>query len=102
MARPCLVCGRLADGPRCPTHELAYRAPYRDPAYKRYRKEVQAGVHGPCVDCGAWTRLTVDHVVPKAAGGGNDGNLTVRCAPCNRAKSSGFVPPREQIGRAHV
>lgn len=34
-------------------------------------------------------QVTLDHVVPRSAGGGNHGaNLVVACRPCNVARSS--------------
>lgn len=43
-----------------------------------------------CRRCGSGERLTVDHRVPRALGGG-DGqeNLQTLCEPCNQAKGAG-------------
>ncbi|WP_207974577.1 HNH endonuclease [Parafrankia sp. BMG5.11] len=36
--------------------------------------------------------LTADHVTPVAAGGREDGPLTVRCRACNSAKGARVAP----------
>lgn len=42
----------------------------------------------PCSYCGGGGG-TVDHIIPRSAGGGNTWeNLTGACEPCNRARSS--------------
>ncbi len=41
-----------------------------------------------CVWCGTTERLHIDHLIPRAKGGGNDvANLQVLCERCNLAKS---------------
>lgn len=51
--------------------------------------------------------ITLDHYIPRAAGGSNDlGNLRPSCFPCNNWKadrvplSDGSLPPKEQKARA--
>jgi len=42
---------------------------------------------GRCLQCGSTDNLTVDHIVPKAAGGTNDpSNLRTLCGSCNSAR----------------
>jgi hypothetical protein len=42
-----------------------------------------------CRHCNGHIDLSVDHIVPWAAGGGNDDdNLQVLCVPCNRKKGA--------------
>lgn len=44
-------------------------------------------VYGPCDYCGDWLADTVDHVIPRAAGGrDNPSNLVSACRACNTAK----------------
>lgn len=51
----------------------------------RYRIMERDGFQ--CVVCGAQTKLTMDHIVPQSAGGGNeDDNLQTLCRPCNTSK----------------
>src|SRR3954462_6133314 len=41
-----------------------------------------------CQYCGATSRLTVDHVVPRSRGGGTSWeNMVTSCAPCNPRKA---------------
>jgi 5-methylcytosine-specific restriction endonuclease McrA len=49
-----------------------------------------------CQYCGATTRLTIDHVVPKCRGGGDTWeNLVVACSSCNTKKGNTLL---EQTG----
>jgi 5-methylcytosine-specific restriction endonuclease McrA len=42
-----------------------------------------------CVHCGADEDLTIDHIIPVAAGGTDDpANLQVLCRRCNSAKGA--------------
>lgn len=42
-----------------------------------------------CVRCGSQDDLTVDHITPVSAGGGNDlSNLQTLCRPCNSKKGA--------------
>lgn len=78
-----------SDGQRCEFHKRRFEAVYRDPVYKRVRERAQEGRLGPCVDCGTWLELTVDHKMPVCRGGGNQlWNLVVRCRRCNRSKGT--------------
>lgn len=45
-----------------------------------------------CVACQADDRLTIDHIVPKCLGGGNNyENLQTLCEPCNGAKADQVI-----------
>jgi 5-methylcytosine-specific restriction endonuclease McrA len=73
VSRPCLVCGVVTQGSRCPAHQrpgAAHKAAYNDTAYRRARAVVRAT--GPaCWLCGRPGADTLDHVTPLAAGGAN-------------------------------
>lgn len=99
LPKPCTVigCPELAGaGPRCAGHEKAYqrvrnaqvgRQAYTDPLYRQRRREVRQGLWGPCVDCGTYDDLTIDHRDPLHAGGANTpNNWVVRCRRHNSAK----------------
>ena len=44
-----------------------------------------------CSQCGTHTNLTIEHVVPKAIGGGNNlSNLKLLCEPCNQSNGKEF------------
>lgn len=102
--RPCLDCGiltRNASG-RCDPHQAArnrarnqkrqqqpQRRAYDDTDYRAARRHARAGNYGPCVDCGRWDDLTLDHVIPLILGGRNHpSNWVVRCRPCNSSKGA--------------
>lgn len=101
--RPCLDCGRLSSGSRCPDHARVIarrttrakrqRRPYT--AAERDRRAAAVAAHRATYGdwCPGWRRpahyatdLTADHVVAVAAGGREDGALGVLCRPCNGAK----------------
>lgn len=98
--RKCLDCPDLTRNPKgrcrpCQQREdhkrnaLPGRQAYQDPAYKRIRSAVLRGQYGPCVDCGTYDDLTVDHRIPLAQGGTNAwSNLVVRCRACNSRKGT--------------
>lgn len=93
MNRPCLSCGELIPtGSYCAAHT---------PQYARKKNTTARGygfawqlkaahylkTHTQCVWCGAAKDLTVDHIVPKAAGGGDEEtNLQTLCRTCNSRK----------------
>ena len=69
------------------------RPPYNDPRWVVLKARVLAA--GRCAWCGATRRLTVDHILPLAAGGkSNWHNLQCLCRPCNQAKGdqTGIFP----------
>ena len=100
LPRPCCVhgCPALSAGgtSRCDRHERLYqkirnaqvgRKAYVDPLYRQRRREVRQGQWGPCVDCGTFEDLTIDHRQPLSAGGPNTpDNWVVRCRRHNAAK----------------
>lgn len=50
-----------------------------------------------CRECGSEEELTIDHIIPKAAGGTNaQKNLQVLCSPCNNAKAD-MVPEKVKL-----
>lgn len=57
-----------------------------DHAWRRLKRDVLA--IGRCAHCGKTDDLTVDHIIPLAAGGSNDRrNLQCLCQACNHAKA---------------
>ncbi len=55
---------------------------------RRYRARIEAGLER-CRWCDSDERLTFDHIVPIARGGGNGmDNATILCQPCNLRKSA--------------
>lgn len=99
--RTCLGCGALTRNPagRCRTcqqardrarNQLLHRRAYTDADYRIARRDARAGRYGPCVDCGTFDDLTLDHVQPLILGGRNHpSNWAVRCRPCNSRKGAG-------------
>jgi len=98
--RPCLDCGALSAGSRCPGCTSA-RARVRDEvrgssaargydaAHRRRRAELLPQAYGqPCARCGAvmlpGQGLDLDHVVPIAHGGRDEAKVMVH-AHCNRS-----------------
>lgn len=98
--RPCLDCGLLtrnASG-RCDYHQRArertrnaqpHRQAYTDADYRTARRHARSGHYGPCVTCGSWDDLTLDHVQPLILGGRNHpSNWVVLCRSCNSRKGA--------------
>lgn len=115
--KPCGVCGVLVrDGSsRCIQHQHAPR--YVDErrgsrhqrgygaAWDRQRKVILNRDGGLCVPCRTAGRVTqaqaVDHIVPKAQGGGDDeANLQSICHACHRVKSAREGRQVQASGRA--
>lgn len=101
--RPCLTCGRLSTGNRCPTHTRTHQVqqqrhkrtirPYTRQQQERRAQAVQAWVQANGYWCPGWRRpaheshdLTADHIHAVAAGGSEHGPLQVLCRSCNAAK----------------
>lgn len=91
----CIDCGALADGTRCGDCEARLNRDRGSPQSRGYtrRWSNQAKVlkrrQPTCTACGTAVDLTVDHIVPKYAGGGDDpSNCDVLCRPCNSAKGT--------------
>lgn len=97
--KPCLDCGTLSQRTRCPKCSAAQLQakrvcrPYTYTERKRRAAAVAAhrAAHGDW--CPGWGRpahassdLTADHTLAVAAGGREDGPLSVLCRVCNGAK----------------
>ena len=67
------------------------------PTNKNWRKEIWAKSNNLCSHCGkpaTGNDRTVDHVIPKILGGGNDPrNLMPLCKHCNASRASGEIIP---------
>lgn len=93
MQRCCNICGRPSTGPRCDRHAL--RARPRGNAFEPTRRAVLERDGWRCqvvrdgFRCGR-PATHVDHIVPLAAGGGDElSNLRAACATCNLARGQG-------------
>lgn len=83
--RPCLTCGRLTNGSRCPEHQGRNGSTR---AWRALRAAVLDRDGHRCQKCGA-SATHVDHVMPLAHGGtDNYANLRALCARCNLSKGS--------------
>jgi 5-methylcytosine-specific restriction enzyme A len=76
-----------------PEDRAASAAFYSDPQYQANRKAALQRAGGRCEQCGRRRgRLHVDHIVPRAQGGGHDlANLQVLCSgpgSCHAAKTA--------------
>lgn len=70
---------RLLTYIKVPVNYIARSRPSRSMIYKRDRN--------CCQYCGATSRLTIDHVIPKSKGGDDTWeNLVVACSKCNTLK----------------
>jgi 5-methylcytosine-specific restriction endonuclease McrA len=79
---------RLLNYVRVPLSKIVANKPSRAMIYKRDNYT--------CQYCGATKHLTIDHVVPKSKGGGEDwSNLAVACSKCNTSKGNKLL---EQTG----
>ena len=104
MRRPCLECGALTEGSRCPEHrrerdriQLASKRERRPRISSEDRRRAEAvrewrAEHGDW--CPGWQRpphpatdLTADHLVSFAVSGDEHGELVVLCRSCNSSKS---------------
>lgn len=104
--KPCLVCGQLSAGPRCPTHALPRTRPnsQRRPGYdwaevQRRKAAVDAHRDQYGEVCPGWAHqphhpvvppniLTADHDHAVGAGGDESGPLVVRCRSCNSSRGA--------------
>jgi len=66
---------------RVPRHEAAFS-----------KRNIYIRDRATCQYCGnmpGWSRLTIDHIVPRSRGGGNSWeNCVVACKPCNNRKGN--------------
>ena len=71
---------RLLNYIRIPIRSIMNNRPTRSQIYKRDKNS--------CQYCGATTKLTIDHVIPRSKGGKDTWeNLVVACSSCNVKKS---------------
>ena len=102
MHKPCLSCGDIfsGKGSRCASCASLYEAEVIRPrrgstasrgygsVWQRLSQSILERDGYRCYLCGDWAN-TVDHLVPKAAGGSDDPtNLAACCRPCNSAKGA--------------
>lgn len=75
---------RLINYVKLPLSKIMNIAPSRSMIYKRD--------NNTCQYCGAKSRLTIDHVIPKSKGGKDTWeNLVVACSSCNTKKGDLFL-----------
>lgn len=91
----CIDCGALADGARCPDCLTRLNRDRGSPQSRGYTRQWNNAAKAlkrrqqTCTMCGTADDLTVDHIVPKVAGGTDDrSNLQVLCRRCNSAKAT--------------
>lgn len=102
---PCLDCGALSSGPRCPGHTRAKnyttlqakreRRPYTAEERRRRAQAVSDWITIYGYICPGWhipahpsSDLTAEHPYAVALGGDEDQPLTVLCRSCNSRKSN--------------
>jgi len=79
---------RLLNYVKLPLSKIMNISPSRSMIYKRD--------NNTCQYCGARSKLTIDHVIPRSKGGTDSWeNLVVACSSCNTKKGSMFL---EQTG----
>ena len=79
--KPCLGCGRLTTGSRCPPCRRA--SPYQQPAWRRLSASSSAAT-APAANAARRTILAAHHVIPRAEGGADHpSNLVALCASCH-------------------
>jgi len=89
--KPCLDCGRLAQGSRCRICAgiRARTNPYWAPAWRQLSAAVTAR-DGACVQCGSTRDLHAHHDVGRAEGGPDaPENLITLCAACHGRLEAG-------------
>lgn len=82
MRRTCLDCGAITTGTRCSRCQAAYRAPYHAAEYLHAARSFKGRACEVGLPGCTKVATTVDHVIPKARGGGR-GPLRPACAHCN-------------------
>jgi 5-methylcytosine-specific restriction endonuclease McrA len=84
--RPCLDCGRITTGSRCPL--CRRQSPYQQPEWRRLSDFVGAR-DGSCRECGSTQYLSAHHVIPRNEGGeDHPANLVALCAGCHGRESA--------------
>jgi 5-methylcytosine-specific restriction endonuclease McrA len=79
--KPCLDCGRITTGSRCPS--CRRQSPYQQPEWRRLSDFVVAR-DGSCRECGSRRYLAAHHVIPRKEGGADHpSNLIALCASCH-------------------
>lgn len=79
---------RLLKYVRIPFSKIVSHKPSRSMIYKRDGNK--------CQYCGSTKHLTIDHIIPKSKGGGDNwSNLTIACSNCNTKKGDRLL---EQTG----
>ena len=79
--KPCLDCGRITTGSRCPPCRRA--SPYQQPAWRQTSMLVTQR-DGACVRCGSRYYLSAHHIQPRAEGGADTPeNLVSLCVSCH-------------------
>lgn len=92
--RPCLGCGELTDGTRCPTcagerWQAAYGGGWRQLSKQEREREPWCHCAGCSLhpgQCQSTTDLTLDHDTPVSWGGTAHDGHTVLCQRCNTAR----------------
>lgn len=65
--------------------------PNRSKISHRKKRQVFSRDAHRCVRCGSDQHLTIDHKIPRSAGGGNElENLQLLCLICNQQKGSSY------------
>lgn len=90
--KACAVCGRPSPGARCADHTMRPRS--RGTAWRQLRASILQRDGWQCTHrepsgrrCTATTKLHVDHITPRAAGGtDHPSNLTTLCEHHNLSK----------------
>ena len=84
--RPCIECGTLTNGSRCPQHASRRNGSTRQ--WRATREQILARDRYRCQRCGKPAQH-VDHRTPVARGGSDHpSNLEALCAPCNHKKGA--------------
>jgi 5-methylcytosine-specific restriction endonuclease McrA len=79
--KPCLDCGRLTTGSRCPPCRRA--SPYQRSSWRQTSLMVTQR-DGSCVRCGSRYYLSAHHVIARNEGGSDDpSNLVSLCVRCH-------------------
>lgn len=99
VLRPCLECGTLAKGGRCPRHAAAAnRARLSSPQQREIRNStawrklsMRTRQGAVCADCGVGERLQVHHLDPRAVAGellASPDGLVVLCVKCHATREA--------------